>query len=297
MSMLQSVAIKLGPSARWLTRRTSGTMRRVIVYVHRRMLGRVRVMVNVAGFEASVTPWDNFGYSLYYLGDYEPEQTRLFRTVVERTKPETFLDVGANFGYYSLIAAAMGTPKVIAFEPSPEIAHFLSLNIESNGLSDQVRLERRAVSDIAGQVVFWLNKYASNLGTGALTQRADVIANQKVEVSSVPLDQMLDEFKGSLLIKMDIEGAEFRALLGMRRILAELKPVLLIEIHPKYLQDAGSQVSQVLRLIIKDNSYSIKRNSGGRWVDVDEETVIESECWILAAPRGSELLLASANAA
>src|SRR5260221_469294 len=169
MALLRSIGVAIAPFVRALTRRSSGIVRRGLVYVHRRLLGRAPVMIAQNGFNMLVTVWDNVGYNLYYRGEYEPEQTRVFNELLQRTKPGLFIDIGANFGYYSLTAIVAGVSKVWAFEPSPDIADALERNIRVNEtIAARIRVERAAISDTDGTVTFWLNRYSTNFGTGSI---------------------------------------------------------------------------------------------------------------------------------
>jgi FkbM family methyltransferase len=152
--------------------------------------------------------------SILLHGDYEPET----RAVVQKSlKPGmTFVDLGANIGYFTVIAGKSISPggRVYAFEPLPPIADYLERNIRENGLQDVVRVERLAVSDQSGVVRFSAGETSSVGAHIADTSGAGI------DVPTVSLD---DHFARAGwprvdFVKMDIEGAELAALRGMREL-------------------------------------------------------------------------------
>ena len=187
-------------------------------------------------------------FGLHYLLDYERETRRAFEQIV---KPGmTVVDIGANIGYYTLLAAKLvgSYGKVYAFEPGPSYYTFLKKNIEANRLSAIVEPFRLAVGDTEKTATLFLrNPTASSLFditsiTTDKTAIVDVISLDKFfgERNWVPVD----------IIKIDIEGAEKIALEGMRSLVKrnpELK--LIIEINPFCLDAAGISSEDLLMLL------------------------------------------------
>ena len=249
------------------------------------MLGREPVVITHGGFRIQVTVWDNLGYHLYYQGSYEPDQTAVFKELLQRQKPSVFVDIGANIGYYSLTALVAGVSKVIAFEPSPDIADWIEANVRYNdALGQRFSLIRAAMSDESGVATFWVNRYVSNLGTGSLSARHDIKENTAVQVDCIKGDEYFRSFEGERpLIKMDIEGAELRALSGLRDTLRKLRPTLVIEVHPEYLREISQDVVDVLR-ILREAAFSVERVEGNSRVHIGLKDDIRSTCWIIATP-------------
>jgi len=90
-----------------------------------------------------------------YLGTYEPQDSRLVQRYL--SPGNTFVDVGANFGYYSLMAASVvgNSGRVIGFEPNPELCDHLRGTIEKNKIVN-VTVEQAGVSDQAGHADLFL---------------------------------------------------------------------------------------------------------------------------------------------
>lgn len=167
---------------------------------------------------------------------YEREQTILFRRLVGGGM--TVVDVGADVGYYTLLAArAVGEKgRVFAFEPEPQNYNLLLRNVRVNGYRNVVLL-RKAVSDRAGRVKLFL----SQRGAGQHSLYSSGDGERSVTVDAVSLDGFFGDGKRPIdVVKMDIEGAEMPALLGMGRIAkrnSDLK--LFVEFYPDGFKRSG----------------------------------------------------------
>jgi FkbM family methyltransferase len=168
----------------------------------------------------------------YWLGTYEPE---LQAAVHDLIRPGAVVyDVGANIGYVSLLLAktAGETGKVYAFEALPENVERWRRNIKLNGMESRMSLFAGAVTQTEGPVRFLVHASAGMGKAAGSAGRADTYLSE-ITVSGVSLD----EFAFGLgnpppqAVKMDIEGGEVLALEGMRRLLAEARPVMLMELH------------------------------------------------------------------
>lgn len=187
-------------------------------------------------------------------GTYEPEQTALFE---QRIRPgHTVLDVGANIGYYTLLASVLAGPtgRVHAFEPEPRNAGFLRRHVEINRLRN-VTVQQAAVSDRAGMARF---DFGSGSGTGHL---ADAGA---LEVRTVRLDDYCAEH-GLVpsAVKIDVEGAEMSVLHGARGTLERHRPVLFLSTH-------GAEVHRACLAFLRGLGYAARPILGG-----DVETTSE----------------------
>jgi FkbM family methyltransferase len=187
-------------------------------------------------------------------GMFEPETVRAFAALL--APGMTVLDVGANVGQFTLVAARRLGPtgRVHAFEPTPElVAHVLS-NLELNGL-DNVVVNEVAVSDATGHAVLHLVE-ADDPGVNSIVNRSP--GARTLEVPTVSLDDYLAERGvGPVdVIKIDIEGAEMPALRGARDLLTgDDSPVLVLEFHPTTLGYSGHSPDDLLGLL-NSNGYA-----------------------------------------
>ncbi|MGI0084715.1 MAG: FkbM family methyltransferase [Nitrososphaerales archaeon] len=159
-------------------------------------------------------------------GTYEAVVTKW---LTENLKPgDTFFDIGANIGYYAVLAARLIGPEgiVIAVEADPNVAQILTKNFEANHLSN-ARVISGAVTDFSGTVR--LGCAPASGWTGFYYRTAD----KWVEVPAFTVDSLVRSLRLTHVdvIKIDVEGAEGRVLDGMTDTFRRLEPKLLIEVH------------------------------------------------------------------
>ncbi len=170
------------------------------------------------------------------LGEYDPGTVALFRDCLKEGM--TVVDIGANLGYFTVIAAGKVGPsgKVFSYEPDPRNFDLLKENISANGFGN-VTAFPVALSDRAGKrkLFFGDNQCTHSFG--------DKIGHGRFE--SVTTDTLDDSLKalGSPkidVIKMDIEGAEPIALEGMTETIARSQKLTMIfEFHPNAIKRLG----------------------------------------------------------
>ncbi len=168
----------------------------------------------------------------YWLGTYEPELQAALRKMI---RPGAIVfDVGANIGYVSLLLAkaAGETGHVYAFEALPGNAERWRKNVELNGMNPRLSLFAGAVTQAAGPVRFLVHASAG-MGKAAGSAGRDGKYQSEITVDGISLDEFVygQGNPPPQAVKMDIEGGEVLALPGMRRVLAEARPLMLMELH------------------------------------------------------------------
>ena len=167
----------------------------------------------------------------YMNGDHEPWIQEILKA--ELRPGDCYYDVGAHSGFFCLIASRFVGPsgRIMAFEPDPDNAAALRANMAKNSIT-QATVEEVAVWSSVGQVTFERASDHSNRTQGHITSEVDPKLGY-VSVPSIRLDDVVfcKNYPMPNLIKMDIEGAEWGALQGARRVLSEAKPKLLCEVH------------------------------------------------------------------
>lgn len=166
----------------------------------------------------------------YIRGDHEPWMVRWITTFLR--PGATFVDVGAHFGYFTLIAADIVGPegRVIAFEPDPRNADILEANAAATGTGTWVEVVRRAVGAEDTSTAFMF-------GHDVLSR---VPASRQAPEAGSIRQVCLDDYNLSTgaVIKVDVEGAEMGVLLGSRSHLAAKRTTWIIEIHGSDLEEA-----------------------------------------------------------
>jgi FkbM family methyltransferase len=185
--------------------------------------------------------------SILVYGEWEIGESAEMRRLIR--PGDTVVDVGANVGWYTLLASKRigDSGRVIAFEPAPESRALLQRSIAANHL-DNVTIEPKALSDKRGTLRLHIHKW--NRGGNSVLDGPD--REQTVEVEALPLDEYLANRDGEIgLIKIDVEGAEGLVLAGMKNILRRRRVrTLVVEFNPATCRRTGMDPEDVLRRVL-----------------------------------------------
>ena len=185
---------------------------------------------------------------IFVFGVWEPNLTKWTQ---ERLRPgDTFVDVGANVGYYSLLASkkVTETGQVIAIEASPAITEQLKRNLDLNGTTN-VRVVNAAASDRVGTIALYR-------GPSHNTSQTSILAGDgftyESEIAAHPLCEILSatEIAMARIVKIDVEGAEWSVIAGLAPCLSQTRPDLeiLVEVSPLRLAAFGRNANDVIEI-------------------------------------------------
>jgi FkbM family methyltransferase len=189
-------------------------------------------LVHLAGF-ALFGSHDDLAVGRYVLGthSYEPRIAAVFGRYV---KPGmAVVDIGANIGYLTMLLASLVGPSglVVAVEPNPENIKLLEASRRVNGFDQVLVIQAAAGRQTA---LLALNVSHSNGMTGELPGNLDAIFASR-PVPCFALDAILPKDRPINLVKIDTEGAELNALIGMSQTIARDRPVIVSEFSPGIL--------------------------------------------------------------
>lgn len=162
---------------------------------------------------------------------YEPEVTNLLESLL--TEGMTFVDVGANIGVHTLLGSRLVGPsgRVIAVEPYSENCRMILISIAENQI-ENVTLLPVALDDNCG----W-SHLSTNIGSNAsfVSDQSDQIARGYGTI--VPTFRLDDLLEGPIdVMKVDVEGAEGRAIAGAEELLTKWRPIVITEVSEEMLQ-------------------------------------------------------------
>lgn len=223
------------------------------LFLHRKALKRFMpfrqpVLLAIAGFKMYVRLDDwAVGGRIALNRRYEPHVTAAMLPFLQPGK--VVVDIGANIGYYTLLAASrLGSQgKVIAFEPGVDNCALIQMSLRANNFQNTV-LHSLAIADVDGVVGF--NMDDSN---GRISR--DNPAVNRYQVQAVTLDLFLQDEPRIDLIKIDIEGAEGRALVGMRRLLQRHHPIIFTEFTPGALPTVSGITAEAFLDLWRELGY------------------------------------------
>lgn len=204
-----------------------------------------RVVRTRHGFRMQVDVADWLGRHVYVTGEYEPSTTCVVKALLQ--PGGTFLDIGANIGYFTLLAAKCVGPsgKVLSFEPVPYVRERLISNVKLNRYR-HCNVRSEAISNEAGEVQFYQGP-ADHVGISSLRKLDGEC--QILRVQTQKLDDVLPDDLHVSMMKIDIEGAEFQALEGMQGCLGRCHPDLIIEVTRDYLQGMDHAPEDLLKIL------------------------------------------------
>lgn len=181
---------------------------------------------------------------------YEPHITARIKDALP--SGGVFVDVGANVGFYSLLAAKLvgSTGKVIAFEPNPDNVKVLLLNKLANRLSN-VTIYPFAVSNEEG--LLSLMKIVSIASTKRVhVDELEHLTDTQV-VYSVKLDDIFRDQPRVDLIKCDVDGHDYLAMSGARELIRRTRPAIVAELNPGSLRSfSGVDARAYVDLLLGD---------------------------------------------
>lgn len=213
----------------------------------------------------------------WFLARFYELETQLLVQRLLRER-EQFLDVGANIGMLSLLAARTVGPhgRVHAIEPNPAVATRLRAHLSDNALENVV-VHECGLSDHREELV--LRVWADQAGQGTFAPLDEHERSLLTAEHVLPLvrgDELLSngEALAPALIKIDVEGFECRVLRGLERTLAARRPALVVETIEEQLVRAGASVDELFALL-RAHDYRVlritSRRAGlGRRVVLDE---------------------------
>jgi len=227
---------------RTLYRRSSRLKRWVII--------RRPVLLRLKEFKIYVRLDDwSVGLRIALQRGYETHVTNVMRPLL---KPGmVVVDIGANVGYYALLAASRigKSGSVHAFEPNEADCALLTMSLAANGFQNVI-LHKVAVADFDGVV-----GYDTGGSNGAISR--DDPNSRQFQVQAVKLDSLLPDEKRIDLLKMDIEGAEGLALAGMTQLIARHRPIIFTEFFPLALQRRSHLTAEEYLNCLRDFGYNL----------------------------------------
>jgi FkbM family methyltransferase len=164
---------------------------------------------------------------------------------------DTFIDVGANHGAFSLVAArAIGTGgRVVAVEPQTDLARLIGRSLASSAAC-AFDVHGEACGDAEGPATLFVPRFNSG-EAGLLASLSGRGRHDQVVVPVRTLDSLVGgtSLPGDVLIKIDVEGNEVAVLLGAQHLIASRRPRLLIELNEPALAASGRRPSDLVELL------------------------------------------------
>jgi len=229
-----------------------GAMLKVILGLRR------RVLEGPDGALFFADPASLFGLELLKTASYEPDMTRLIDSTLR--PGDTFIDLGANEGYFSILAAKrIGDGRVIAIEPQSRLQGVLAENQRLNGLHN-ITVCQGAIADREGRACLALRP-STHSGASSMFPYWRIGWREET-VRTLSLDRLFQEqgIEGADLMKVDCEGAEKLVFAGRVEILRKHGiRVIILEYHPQII---GARACESINQSLRTLGYRAKRWRG-----------------------------------
>jgi FkbM family methyltransferase len=198
-------------------------------------LGRDEVLCRCLGKYKIFLDCRDVGFSPHIILDGYWEYW-ITRFMVSKVQPGFWvLDIGANFGYYTLLLSDLVSDfgHCIAFEPNPQVTDKLRKSIEINGFEDRTQVKQVALGrEPWGEACLYIpHGEPKNARIVPVEYRFSANEDQMIKVPRARVDTLLKDIDRLDFVKIDAEGAEADIVVGMERTLRRLKPMLLIEFN------------------------------------------------------------------
>lgn len=216
-----------------------------------------------SGLYCNVNAIDHIQKIILWEAEYEKEVLEFADSFLK--EGDNVIDIGANIGFLSIhFSQIIKFGKVYCFEPNEKLHLQLKNNFSINNLNNYT-LESKAIS--SENTSSFLN--VSNQHNTGLSSLSDFKNINTIEIETIKLDDYTLP-NNVTLIKIDVEGAELNALKGMKNVLLNHKPFLIVEIVNKQLQNFNSNSKEVYSFLLH-LQYSAYKKEGNKYLKITDD--------------------------
>ena len=252
---------------------------RLLRYAYRVFKPRGIILTETQGFEMYLDTTDDvMTPEILVYGVHEPNETESMRSVLRPGM--TVLDIGANTGYYSLLAANVvgNQGRVYAFEPEPHNFWLLTENIRLNQLTNIIAIQK-AISDKTGKMKLYKDRWNFGAHTAA-ENNIEVEQGTCVEVDTITLDDFCaaEDITQVDYIKADVQGSEGLVFQHAGTLLRNRVLTILMEFWPHALRNLGTEPGSLLELFRRHHfDFCVLGDRGSDEISGTDELVRRAE--------------------
>ena len=206
-------------------------------------------------------------------GPYENFQAKILFALGKQSM--SFIDAGANMGYYSLALSKLNPNlSVFSFEPQPKTYSLLQRNIQLNAVNHQIETHNLGLGSKEESLLMYIPAFTGSGGGSFANLHSDEERPIEFEVPVKTLDQILPRDRSVDLIKIDVEGFEYEMLIGSMVTIREFKPSIVVELLRKWMKPFSKHPQDVITLLnpLGYEVYSIGKNSLIPITSIDDNT-------------------------
>jgi FkbM family methyltransferase len=229
------------------------------------MINIGRSVIETPGGTFWIDPISNLGRTLTRDGAYEAGMHQTLGKYL--FEGATFVDLGANEGYFTVIGGKLCglAGRVLAIEPQQRLLPVIAENLRLNGVTAEVL--NVAVTDVAGPVQIHLSADIASGGSGLQQSTRYRVPTQIVKATT--LAQVLDDaaLRHVDLLKVDIEGSEYEALLGSPEVFSQHRVgAVALELHPSRLEKRGKKGADITDMLSSSGYVKVNPFGNDVWI-------------------------------
>lgn len=233
----------------------------ILAALLKRLLGiQRRAAQTVDGLTFFVDPVSHLGGELLSTGTYEPELSKVFRCLVR--PGDAVLDVGANEGYFTVLASSLTKGRVVAIEPQSRLREVIQKNLQLNQIT-HAELHFLALGDQTGTMSLALSLDLNPGAASCVTTRAGW-KHETVETTTVDVLAQRCSWPRFRLVKIDCEGFEEPILKGAREFLARHgADFISLDYH---IGIVGREAALRIDTLLRSHGYQLSQAGNGCWL-------------------------------
>lgn len=213
------------------------------------------VMSWLDGLVIRIYPGNEVFRALFVGGIYDPNIVVIINSLL--SKGSVFIDVGANIGYFSLLASkAVGKDGyIVAVEPSSRDYSRLVDNVKINNLTNIIATQCLAISNVSGSAKLAIaceeRSALNTLGSEFSFKGIDKVKTEDVKMISI--DELVSDMKLNRVdvLKLDIEGSELKALIGAKNVIEKFRPAIMLGVNENSLKACGTDHKEIQQILKK----------------------------------------------
>jgi len=210
--------------------------------------------------------------ALYFFNTLPIAEIKIIKFLIKNFKDDDiFYDIGANYGFYTLLAQEFITKgEIHAFEPNPKIFKLLRENSRLD-IYKNTFLNEMALSDKAGETEFFDREISGHSGSSSLVKHQHFLKYKVIKVRTTTLDDYISNHKPPTIMKIDVEGGESLVLKGGLELLKKYSPMIIMEFFPDDLH------REAVNILFNSGYRAFKIDNDGNLSIMNEQDLLRED--------------------
>jgi len=210
--------------------------------------------------------------ALYFFNTLYGEEIKMIKFLIKHFKDnDIFYDIGANYGFYTLLAQEFITKgEIHAFEPNPKVFKLLRKSSRLD-IFKNTFLNEMALSDKTGETEFFDREISRHSGSSSLIEPHHFLKYKVIKVKTSTLDDYILNHKPPTIMKIDVEGGESLVLKGALKLLKKYNPIIIMEFFPDDLH------IEAVNILLNNGYRAFKIDNDGNLSIINEKDLLRND--------------------